>query len=287
MVCPKCGGYIKPFDLKPNCRHCGVNIMYYTQENTLSDDAKKAELEFACARIIIARVRAAFIGGKLPIARLVFSLLCVAVLVIPFCSVKLVLPASEETISVGGIGLYSLFSGGMLTALPGFLKSTLFGNATLRALIACGGLVLLALNTVTLLVLEILSFTDIKKIAKKLCTVSIIGMVLAVVNIGIDIYVSLLPATGCTGASFGFGAIAALLVNGVSFYLNRRIYKEDLPLKIKPFDYERRDTLRKLRKGEIKLEDLSLPVFETEEEKEKRINDLKEALGREEAYGVE
>ena len=36
MKCPKCGGEIAFYDLRPNCKHCGVNIFYYTQETVLA-----------------------------------------------------------------------------------------------------------------------------------------------------------------------------------------------------------------------------------------------------------
>ena len=34
MHCPKCGGEIAFYDLQHNCKHCGVNIMYFTQVST-------------------------------------------------------------------------------------------------------------------------------------------------------------------------------------------------------------------------------------------------------------
>ena len=65
MKCPKCGGEIPFYDLKPKCKHCGVNIMYFVHETELARDAKRAELDFAAARLVVARVKANFIGGKL------------------------------------------------------------------------------------------------------------------------------------------------------------------------------------------------------------------------------
>ncbi|MCR5783530.1 MAG: hypothetical protein K6G90_12455, partial [Clostridia bacterium] len=65
MKCPKCGGEIPFYNLKPNCKYCGVNIMYFTQEEGLVRDAKRTELEGAAARMIIARVKAEFIGSGL------------------------------------------------------------------------------------------------------------------------------------------------------------------------------------------------------------------------------
>ena len=91
MKCPKCGGEIAFFDLKPNCKHCGVNIMYYTQNDGLMRDAKRTELESAVARMVIARIKAQFIGGKLQIARMIFALLAafIATLAIGAASTEL------------------------------------------------------------------------------------------------------------------------------------------------------------------------------------------------------
>lgn len=45
--CPKCGGKLRVFDLKPECPHCGCNLMYYNMEARLEADAEKAEAEWA------------------------------------------------------------------------------------------------------------------------------------------------------------------------------------------------------------------------------------------------
>ena len=42
--CPKCGGKLGIFDLKPNCPHCGCSIMYYDMDKRLEEDSVKAEL---------------------------------------------------------------------------------------------------------------------------------------------------------------------------------------------------------------------------------------------------
>ena len=84
MKCPKCGGEIPFYNLKPNCKHCGVHIYYYSQDALLMRDAKRTELEAAAARMVIARIKASFIGGGLQIARMVFVLISVAALLLPF-----------------------------------------------------------------------------------------------------------------------------------------------------------------------------------------------------------
>lgn len=283
MICPKCGVKISPFDLKPNCKNCGVNILLYSQEYLLERDAKRTELEFASGRIILAKVRAAFIGGALPIARLVVTLLCVAALLIPFADFAVSTPAFGADFSLGGIGIYNLFSGDMLSALPGFAKSVLFGSVIKKMLVLLGIILLIALCDVALLLSEILSFINIKKSAKAMSVISVLGIALCAAFYAAAFIFrgDELPAYMSFG--IGFGALAAAVMFGVSFFINHRIYKNDLPLKLREFDLERKETLRKIKNGEIDFDDLPLPVFETEEEKEKRLRELEEILKSEEA----
>ena len=44
-ICPCCGKKLKVFDLKPNCPHCGADILRYNMEQRLAQDAQKAAAE--------------------------------------------------------------------------------------------------------------------------------------------------------------------------------------------------------------------------------------------------
>ena len=44
-TCPACGKKLKVFYLKPNCPHCGADILRYNMEERLALDAQKAEEE--------------------------------------------------------------------------------------------------------------------------------------------------------------------------------------------------------------------------------------------------
>ena len=58
--CPKCGGKLGIFDLKPNCPHCGCSIMYYDMDKRLEEDSVKAEAEWQkLDEILIKKKRAA------------------------------------------------------------------------------------------------------------------------------------------------------------------------------------------------------------------------------------
>ena len=74
-TCPKCGGKLRLIDWKPNCPHCGVNMVYYGMEERLLLDADKAEAEHARTQPKVDRIKAATVGSPLAIARLVISLI--------------------------------------------------------------------------------------------------------------------------------------------------------------------------------------------------------------------
>ena len=278
MICPKCGAHISPFDLKPNCKNCGVNILLYSQEYLLERDAKRTELEFASARIVLAKVKAAFIGGALPIARIVTSLLCVAALLIPFADFAINTPAYSTDISLGGIGIYNLFSGDMLSVLLGFAGSTLFGGMFKNVLILIGIMLLIALSEVGILLAEILSFLNIRKSAKAMSVLSLIGIAFCVIFYVAGFIFKGTALPGYMSFKLGFGALVTAVILAVNFFINFKIYKNDLPLSIRQFDLERKATLKKIKSGELDFDDLPLPVFETEEEKEKRLKELEEML---------
>ncbi len=44
-TCPACGKKLKVFYLKPNCPHCGADILRCNMEERLALDAQKAEEE--------------------------------------------------------------------------------------------------------------------------------------------------------------------------------------------------------------------------------------------------
>lgn len=62
--CPKCGGRLGIFDLKPNCPHCGCSIMYYDMDKRLEEDSIKAEAEWQKLDEILDKITPAFIKKK-------------------------------------------------------------------------------------------------------------------------------------------------------------------------------------------------------------------------------
>lgn len=148
--CPKCGRKLTLFDWKPNCPECGVNLVYYGLEDKLLDEADAAEAEHARLQKRIDRLKAAFIGSKLTIARIFLSLLPIAALLIPLCEISFKAPfMGDKTTAVNLIELINIFSGLDFDALFAML-----GSATLGATFIgyAGALVALALSLVFVIV---------------------------------------------------------------------------------------------------------------------------------------
>ena len=285
MHCPKCGGEIPFYDLKPNCRHCGVNIMFYTQEAGLVRDAKRTELEGAAARMVIARIKTAFIGSKEAIARMILTLGAVAVLMLPFGSVVFRTPFFEKSLSAGLIGVIKGFTDGLLMKLPDFLNSALFGKYMAAFLLPIGVLALLLLVGVAILCVYLLSFLRLEPTTKVIKNLSLAGAVIALLGqiaVIIFTFANPLPSTPVASFSFGWGGFAAAAVWLGMFIINRIMLKKGIEPTYRENDLKRRELLKKVRAGEVDLDSLPLPIFESEEEREERLKALEEALKAEE-----
>lgn len=283
MKCPKCGGEIPFYDLKPNCKHCGVNILYYTQDYLLERDAKRTELESAVLRMLVARVKAVFIGSLPAIFRMVFLVGAICAMMIPFCSVSYKLPFYGESLSVGLIGLIGAYSDGLLLSLPNFFKSALFENATLGALIVTAIFAVLAIVDVVLFVIYLLSFLRPDKTAKMLRNCSVVACVLAL-GAQIAAFVcnsAIVTDTPYAQFSVGFGGFACFALHLILVLINVKMLRKGIEPVYREFDPKRKELLKKVKAGEVNLDDLSLPIFESEEEYEARMKEFQQAMEEE------
>lgn len=289
MKCPKCGGEIKFYDLKPNCRHCGVNILYYTQDYELERDAKLTELDNAVARMVVARIKAVFIGSFLAILRMIVLVASICAMMIPFCSVNFKLPFYEETLSLGLIGVIQSFGNGLLMALLNFFKSSLFSKATLGLLIVFAFFALVAVIDVAMFVIYLLSFLKPEKMTKMLRNASVVACVL---SIGAQIAAIIcktviVPSAPYVGFAFGFGGIACFALHLGLVIINSKMLKKGVEPVYREFDPKRRELRKKIKKGELDLDDLPLPIYESEEEHETRMKEFQQAMEEEAAAELE
>ena len=269
MKCPNCGGEIGRFDLSPNCKHCGVNIFYSQQETLLTRDAKACELEFASFRILTAKLKGAFIGGAIQIMRIVAMVAAIGIIFIPFISFTASLPLFEAKFTLGAWGVYQAVTGGELLALLN-LKDYMPEVFT-AMLVLCALFVLIFLMGLGVFLALLLSFINIRKTAKIMCGLSLAGMALSVAAA-----VMSFVAPGIAGDTFiqaqpGIGTFFCAAIFAVIFALNYMVIKKDIKPDIKQVDIQRVELRKKVKAGEVSLDDLPLPVFETEEEKAKRL----------------
>ncbi len=270
MKCPKCGTEIARFDLSPNCKKCGAHILYYTQEEDLKRDAQKTELEFASARILVAKLKAAFIGGKLPVVRAVLTLVTVLSLVLPVFDLTISLPWWEQKISVGAIGIYSLVTDSFLSVLGDFLGIGAGKSLLIVTIVTFVLFLVTVLLALTLLVLFILSFVSLKKTARAMTVISAVGAILSVFETVLSFV-----ATGMSAdfpqvtVSVFYGSVLSLIVFAAYAVINAMLLRNPPETVISEADERRIEIKNKLKAGEITLDDLSLPIIEEEKKEEK------------------
>ena len=283
MKCPKCGGEIPFYDLHPNCKHCGVNIYYYSQDALLARDAKRTELEAAVARMVVARIKASFIGGGLQIIRMVAIIATIASLLLPIGAVKLHLPFFEDTLSAGWIGLVQAIQSGLLLKVPDLLQSTLLQPQTIAALVFFACLFVLLLIGLIILVIYLLSFFNLKRSTKMMKNCALVGFIVGLLaQIGAVAAKFITPDSPLASVTLGFGGLLCAALFLVQFLLNKAILKKGIDPTYREYDPKRRDLLKQVRAGLVDLDELPLPVFESEEEHEARMKALEATVKEEE-----
>ncbi len=285
MQCPKCDGHIPFYDIRPNCKHCGVNIWYFTQHRDLVRDAKRTELEGAAARMVIARIKAAFIGSKTAIARLVITLGAIAILLLPFGSVRLIAPFYDKTLSAGLLGVIMDIIHGVLMKIPTYLRSAMFSGYTKAFMLPEGIVAVLILLGGVIFAVYLFSFLKLEPMTKIVKNTALAGAVVALLGqiaVLVMDYANPLPETPAAEFHTGWGGFAIAAVWFALYFINRLMLKNGIEPTYRENDIKRRELLHRVRAGEVDLDSLSLPVMESPEEREMRVKALQEALKAEE-----
>lgn len=276
MKCPNCNKDIGRFELSPNCKHCGVNIFYSQQKALLTRDAKKCELEYAGFRILVSKLKTSFIGGKIQILRIVAMVMAIGAIFVPFGSIAVNTPPFDAKFSFGAWGIYSAFTDGTLSALI-----NLGGYADKQmgfSLALLGFIVAIFLSGLGVFVALLLSFINIQKSARAMRVLSLAGSILCVGAFTVSAMLpSVMKEIGFIEGKTGVGAPACLLVLIFIFILNHVVIKKNIQPSVKEVDLKRVELNKKVKSGEVSLDDLPLPVFETEEEKEERLKKEEES----------
>lgn len=275
MKCPKCNKEIGRFELSPNCKHCGVNIFYAQQEALLTEDAKKCELEYATFHILIAKLKTAFIGGKIQILRIVAMVLAIGAIFVPFATVEANFSMFSAKISFGAFGIYQAFTDGTLSAVLNLSEYT--PELAFSLLMLLLFILVIFLSGFGVFVALVLSFINIQKTAKIAQILSGIGIVFSTASFWLSISLSkILSFVPFVSARFGIGSIVCVAVLIFIFVLNKLIVINEIQPEIKEIDLQRVEIRKKIKNGELSYSDLSLPVLESDEEKEKRLQEKEE-----------
>lgn len=272
MKCPKCSGHIGRFELAPNCKHCGVNIFYSQQKDLLTRDAKMCELEYAGFRILTAKLKASFIKGLIPIMRIVAMVVAIASIFVPFAGVKSCLPLIDAEMRFGAWGIYSAFSDGTLGAVLSLCEYAPAQGYFILALL--GLIVLVFLAGLGVFVALLLSFINIRKTAKIMCGFSVAGGLFCLCAAVVSVLMpSVAAECGFLSGKTGIGAFGCFAVFVLIFTLNRLVIRKNIQPDIKEVDLKRVEMKKRVKSGKVSLDDLSLPVFESEEERLRRFEE--------------
>ena len=104
--CPHCGKKLHLYDWRPECPGCGVNLVFYNSNQALLDESEKSEIEHAKFQPKVDRAKAATIGSKEGIIRMILFLIPIAALFLPLFKIAV----SGKAKNFNAIDIYNAFS---------------------------------------------------------------------------------------------------------------------------------------------------------------------------------
>lgn len=264
--CPKCGKHLHIYNVSQFCPECGTNMTFYGFAETFIREAKQAELSQANVHVKIKRLKAAFIGSKLAIARLVVMLLPAVAFLIPAGGFKFSIPFCDGEIPFSGLGVYNLFSTGGFEYLLSLMKSS-FAGAEVKALIAAlCAYAFAAVLAVLVFLTSLLCFISYKNMQKITAVISAIGIADSFVTMLLySRFAKSLSSGLIVAQKGGLGLWIVALMFAVAFVINLLLWKKGIPVEYGEGMVERTEIFKKVKKGEINIDDLPQPVVETEE----------------------
>lgn len=270
--CPRCKQKIGLLYLKQNCPHCGVNLRFYHYEENFYRDAKKAELSVAKINIFIAHLKASYIGTKLTVARLCVMLLPVASFLAPFGKVIFSQPFLKGSVSLSALGLYGAYEQGFLPYILSMTGGTVNGKAFALLDAALAALLLSAVAALLIFFMTILCFVSVKKMHKVLAGIAVAGAVLAVISFVLTVvFASSAKNLDLISGEAYPGFLVSVLCFGAVAVINLLIGRQGLNIVYHEGDEERAAIAKKVKAGEIALDDLPQPVVETAETEKIRL----------------
>lgn len=265
-VCPKCGKKLRIFDISQFCPACGINMRFFNFEETFLREAKMAELSQAGLKVKLRNLKYSFSGSKWITAKLIVMLLPLLSLLIPSGTFSVSMPFLTNEAHFGILGLVSAFTDGTIMYILGMTGSSLAGVAfsALRNALIC--YVVIALCAVFCFVFSLIGFASIKHMQKVATVFAALGIAASVTDmILIASFTGTAKDALLVSGSFGFGLIVSVLMFGAVFTVNLMLWKIGIHPVYDEGVEERVAIYKKVKAGEINIDDLPQPVVETEE----------------------
>lgn len=233
--CPKCGYKLRMIDIKPECPQCGVNLLYYNQQERLALDADKAEEEHINFQPKIDRIKFSFVGTKLAVARLILILVPIGMMFLPLAHVSVQFPFNTVDTNVSILNVVMDF---LLKQDIGWLFEMMgtaeFGSAFICLAISVLSILIAAIFAI--LNLPLVSLSSSPKGFKRNIALSVCGIVFTVISI-VTFLVFNSQLSGKYGAVYsgGLGIGAFLVIVGflALIAINIIIKKKNIPVKYK------------------------------------------------------
>lgn len=221
--CPKCGKHLRMADWKQHCPHCKCNIVLYDIQERLMQDADKAEVQHYYFQKRVNRMKAAFIGSKLAIARIFTSLIPVAAIVVPWLKGSFKEPFAEFD------GIYTLFS--LMDRLESFNIDGILGLLNIddgkMPLILLAAAILMLVLSVVLILLHFgcLTMACGKRGKKRNYIFDILMLVFCA---GATVLLMCIPENPYFSIDFVIAPFVYFLLLGVNFGIDIAVYKQGI-----------------------------------------------------------
>lgn len=245
-------------------------------EERFYEDAKNTELGFAKVRVKTARVKGAFFGSKLAIARLVLCVLPVASLLLPIANVTFHFPMFNEDFSIGLLGVINIISNNALSLILEISQSDLFKASFSGYIFSLAALLVCALFALLCVLMTILCFISVKKCAKAVSVFSALGIISSIATAILSklfINDAVNEMAGIVSGKMGFGVYLTVICFIAVMIANLILSKKGVDISYREGDLYRVETAKKIRRGELKLSEIPYPIFETDEERDVRLKE--------------
>ncbi|MCQ2471036.1 MAG: hypothetical protein MJ147_03260 [Clostridia bacterium] len=263
-TCPKCDYKLKITDISQYCPKCKVNMRFFGFEENFYREAKIAELSQAGILCKVRRLKTAFIGSKLTIARLIVMLLPAVALLLPSGSAQVALPYKVTDIPFSILGIVNLFTSGDLGYISSMTASPFAGAEFKKLQLAIFALLAVAFLAVVVFLTSLLCFISVKNMQKITSVVAALGIVGAVVSMIItSSFVLAVKNSAIVSGKNGFGMLAVIAMFGVVLAINLILSIKGIKVEYDEGMLERAEIYKKVKAGEVSIDDLPQPVVET------------------------